>query len=314
MQFKSILIDSLRESLDRRIFWALLVVSGVILLAMAGIGFEKDRVTFLFGLAESSTGRYNPLSVLGQSRIVGLVVYVVLSALVGWLGLVLMIIATAGFFPSFMERGAIDVVLSKPLSRTRLFLYKYLGGLVFVTIQAGVFVVLSFLVMGVRWGVWVPGYLLSIPLLVLLFSYVYCVSVLVAVRTRSTVAAILISLGAWSVFALVHQAPAVFDQIPDLKKHTRLYQMVRVASWIPPKTGDVTYLAARWSGAGTSIDAMPSAFTAPATEADRKAMVDTEATEEAWMRKNPWTSIGSSLLFEAVVLAAAMWTFVRRDF
>jgi hypothetical protein len=208
--------------------------------------------------------------------------------ILGWIGIVLTVIATGNIFPAMLERGVIDVLLSKPISRPRLFFYKYLSSMVFVGFQGIVFVLLTFLVMGLRWGVWVPGYLLSVFFLVLLFSYVYCVSVFVGVFTRSTVAAILLSLGAWFAFAMVHQAPMIFDTFPELKERTALYRVVKAVSWIPPKTGDFDYLVAKWSNAGTSIDIIPiDAADMSAAEYER-----TKEIEEKDLTKNQIYSVG----------------------
>jgi len=313
LQLWAIIVDGFRESLDRKIFWVLIALSVLVALSMASIGFEEDRVTFFFGLFGHETDRFNPLTGLGRSTIVGIVVYLLLDALLGWVGLILMIIATAGAFPAFMQRGAIDVVLAKPLSRRWLFLYKYLSGLVFVFVQGAVFVGLTFLVMGLLWGIWAPGYLLAVPLLVLLFSYLYCVSVAVAIKTRSAVAAVLVTIGAWVAFALLHQGPQIFEHYPELKKHTLIYNSMRVGSWIPPKTGDFVYLTAKWAGAGTSMDVIPDEVAAQ-PDVDPDQLRRAEEIERQELEKSPVYSIGSSLLFEAVILLIAMRGFVRRDY
>jgi len=313
LQLWTIIVDGFRESLDRKIFWVLIGLSVLIALMMLSIGFESDRVTFCFGLFDAQSDHFNPLTGIGRSSIIGGVVYFLLSALVGWVGVVLMIIATAGAFPAFMQRGAIDVVLAKPISRPRLFFYKYVSGLVFVFVQGVFFVGLTFLVMGLRWGIWAPGYLLAALLLVLLFSYLYCVSVLVSVESRSAVAAVLVTISAWVVFAVVHQGPQIFELNPDLKQHTRLYAAVRVMSWIPPKTGDFEYLAAKWAGAGTSVDVLPKNL-AVQPGADPEQLRRAERVEQRELEKSPVYSIGSSLLFEAVILLLAMRAFVRHDY
>ncbi len=317
MQFWAVIVDSFRESLDRKIFWVLIALSCLIALVMLSVGFTGDKISFFFGLWETETEFYSPVTQMGPTRLVGAVVYFFLAALLGWIGIVLIIIATAGMFPEMMRLGAIDVVLSKPISRARLFLYKYISGMVFVAVQGAFFVVLTFLVMGLRWGVWRPGYLLSVPLLVLLFSYIFCVSVYVGVKTRSTVAAILLSIGAWALFAVVHQAPQVFETFPSLKEHAAVYHTIRVISWIPPKTGDFDYLAARAAGVGTSLDVVPMPGTGEGgamTELDRQQLAAARDVEERQLLKDPVASIGSSLLFEAVVVLMAMWSFVRRDY
>ncbi len=314
MQFWALMVDAFRESLDRKIFWVMAGFAVLVAGAMACIGFESDGVSFFFGVWNLETDHYNPLSDLGRSHVVGLVVYTLTYAFLGWIGVILMIIATAGMFPEFVERGAVEIVLSKPLSRPRLFLYKYFSGMVFVFVQASLFVGLTFLVMGVRWHVWVPGYLLSIPLLVLLFSYVYCVSVLVGVRTRSSVAAILLSIGAWVLYVCPVTAVQTFDQFPSLKKHEQLYRMMRVLSWIPPKTAEIPYLAANWAGAGTSLDAFPGMVIKTGSKNDRNQLDRARDLEERELRKNPFVSIGSSLCFEAVIVLLAMWSFSRKDY
>lgn len=315
MQFWTLVVDSFRESIDRKIFWVMVVLSLIAAATMACIGMENDRVTFLFGLWDIETNHYSPLSGLGRTHIASLVVYMLTYTLLGWIGVILMIIATAGMFPTMMQRGAIDVVLSKPIGRYRLFIYKYLASMVFVLIQASLFVGLTFLVMGFRWGVWLPGYLLSIPLLVLLFSYVYCVSVLVAVKTRSAVAATLLSIVAWVLYICPVTAVQTFEQFPSLQKHERVYRMLRMVSWIPPKTGEVAYLAAKWAGAGTSLDMFPSGMMQSRMQPHQYDQLDrAREMEKRELMKNPFISIGSSLCFEAVVVLLAMWNFARKDY
>lgn len=314
MQFWTLVVDSFRESLDRKIFWVMAGFSVLAAATMACIGMEADRVTILFGLWDIETDHYSPLSSLGRSHIASLVVYMLTYSLLGWIGTILMIIATAGMFPAMMRRGSIDVPLSKPLGRHRLFIYKYLSSMVFVLLQAAFFVVLIFLVMGIRWGVWLPGFLLSIPLLVLLFSYIYCVSVLVAVRTGSGVAATLLSIGAWVLYVCPVIAVQTFDQFPELKKHERVYRAVRAIAWIPPKTGEIPYLAAKWAGAGTSLDVVPASVIQGGTPNDIAQIENAREIEERELAKNPFVSIGTSLAFEAVVVLLAMWSFARKDY
>ena len=314
MQLWALIADSLRHALDRKLFWVLVVISALVALAMLCVGFEGDRVSLFFGLVEIDTGTYAPWTAVGRMRLMGVMVHGVMDVFLGWIGVTLVIIATAGLFPAMMESGTIDTVLSKPISRPKLFMYKYLASLLFVLLQSILFVGLTFLVMGFRWGLWVPGYLWSIPLMVVLFSYIYCVSVLVAVMTRSVVTSILLSLGAWVVFSVVTQAPELFEQFPSLQEHEAAYRAARVISWIPPKTSGVTFLAAKWARAGTSVDLIPESVMDTATESDRGALEGGRRWEEEQLETNAFYSLGSSLLFEALVLLVAMWKFSRMDF
>ena len=313
MQLWALIVDGLRESLDRKIFWVLVAITLVVVAAMCCIGFEEDGIVIMFGAAKLDTDAFNPTTQVGRTQIVGAMIYLVMDIVLGWIGVILMIVATAGMFPSMLQRGAIDVLLAKPLSRAKLFLYKYLAGLVFVFVQASLFIGLTFLVMGFRWHVWNFGYLMCVPLLVLLFSYLFCVSVFAAVRTGSTVAAVLISVGAWVMFAVISQAPDTFEVL-ELQDRPVLFTTARVMSWIPPKTGDLPILAARFAGAGPSTDLIPSEIAQAFPEADRQRMDAARQFERQKIAAPPIYSIGSSLLFEAVVLTLAMVSFTRKDY
>lgn len=317
MQFWALIVDSFRESLDRKIFWVMAVISVLIAAAMFCIGFEPGKIVILFGTWEVATDKFTIGGDIRPDRVATLTVTVIMELALGWQGIILAIIATAGFFPAFIERGSIDVLLSKPMPRWQIFLGKYFGSMVFVFVQALIFVILTFVVVGLRWGAWLPGYLWAIPLVVLLFSYIYCVSVWVAVHLRSTVAAVLISLGAWMMFAGVQTTVDAFEAYPRFQRYQTVYTAFRAARWIVPKTQDITYLAAKWSGAGTSDEVLP----VPAAEIpDNDYDSETEtierfsAVERRRMNMNPVHTIGSSLLFEALVVMLAMWKFSRTDY
>ena len=97
----------------------------------------------------------------------------------------------------------------------------------------------------------------SVFLLVILFSYIFCISVLVGVKTKSTAAAILMSLGAWFLFTAPFNTLQVIEKFPTLKEKRRVYQGIQIARWILPKTAEIPYIAANWAGAGTYIEALP---------------------------------------------------------
>ncbi len=121
-----------------------------------------------------------------------------------WIATILALISTAGIFPDLLSGGSIDLYLSKPIGRVRLFLTKYAAGLAFVFLQVLAFSFASFLLLGIRGGTWEPSVFLAVPVVVVFFSYLYCVSVLVGVMTRSTIAAILLTILFWLLILGVH--------------------------------------------------------------------------------------------------------------
>jgi hypothetical protein len=117
------------------------------------------------------------------------------------------------------------------------------------------------------------------------------------------------------VFAAPNSMLSLFDTMPHLQQdYASAHRAAKVAHWILPKTAEIPFLAARWSGAGTSIEALPEG----AIETDNQAEADqvrrANAMEKRMLKTDPLLSIGSSLAFEAGVVLLAMGVFVRKDF
>ncbi len=131
------------------------------------------------------------------NRPIGQVIIGVQDNIVNTLGasiiFVVSVILTAFFIPNMLRKGAVDLLIVKPISRWQILLYKYIGGCTFV------FLVISFTIFGVwavmwlRSGVMNSAFLLSIPILTFTFMVLYAVSMLISVLTRSAIAAIVIT-------------------------------------------------------------------------------------------------------------------------
>jgi ABC-type transport system involved in multi-copper enzyme maturation permease subunit len=112
-------------------------------------------------------------------------------------GVLLALLWTAGFLPTFLEPQAVTVLLAKPAPRWSLLLGKYLGVIGFVAVQAVLFVAGTWVGLGVGTGVWDGTYWFAVPLLVVNFAVFYAFSALLAVCTRSTVVSVFGTLLFW---------------------------------------------------------------------------------------------------------------------
>ena len=101
-------------------------------------------------------------------------------------GIFLSIFATANLVPSMLERGSIDLLVSKPLSRPLIFLGRYLGALAIVIFNITYLILGNWLILSLKTGFWYSPYLLSIPVVVATFAIMYALMSLVGVTTRST--------------------------------------------------------------------------------------------------------------------------------
>ena len=50
----------------------------------------------------------------------------------GTVALLISLIMTAFFIPNMLRKGSIDLLISKPIGRSQLLVYKYIGGLTFI--------------------------------------------------------------------------------------------------------------------------------------------------------------------------------------
>jgi ABC-type transport system involved in multi-copper enzyme maturation permease subunit len=114
-----------------------------------------------------------------------------------WVALLVSVVLTAFFIPNMMRKGAIDLLLSKPIMRPTLLIYKYIGGLTFVLVNTTIAVGGVWMVIGLRSGIWSNRFLLIIFGITFFFAILYAVSTLIAVLTRSAIVAILVTCAFW---------------------------------------------------------------------------------------------------------------------
>ena len=195
IQTLALLIDGYRELNAKRLFWIVLALSGLIVAVFAAVGIDNGTLTILWFHIPRVLG---PLGFLTPAAFYkALFVLFGVQTWLSWIAVILAVVSTAGIFPDFLAGGSVDLYLSKPISRVRLFATKYVTGLLFVALQVSVFSAACFLVLGIRGGSWVPSLFLAVPAIVLMFSYLFAVSTLLGVLTRSTVASMLLTLLFW---------------------------------------------------------------------------------------------------------------------
>lgn len=323
MQFRALIRDSFREAMDKKLFWIMIGTTILVAAAMACVGLSEGQVSLLFGWRVYDVPEFSPTSPGGRAFIGALLTKGIGDFYIGFVGIIIALVATCGVIPSLMERGAIDVVVSKPISRSALFLGKYLGSMVFVFIQATIFVVLTLLVAGLRWNYWSWAYLWCIPLIVILYSYIYAFTALFGVMTRNAMAAFLLSMLAWLMMFLPQATYETLDGAGAMgfDVEPKWVQTAKLAKSIVPNTTEITYIAGNLIGASNATDVAPETpkpsdgpNTTSSPDAFTINMKEAAESERRISNVNPWTSIGSSLAFEAVIVMIAMWKFSRREF
>lgn len=203
-----------------------------------GVETVRGQVTLAFGAIAVPLGRE-------RGDAIRFVQLVFAAGVAGTLGLLLALIWTAGFMPTFLDPAMASVLLAKPVPRWQLLLGKYLGVLTFVGFQIGLFVGLTWLALGVRTGIWDTAYWWCVPLLLLEFAVFYSFSVLLAVLTRNTVACVLGTLLFWAFAWGINYGHVMALALPEGQLPSATMALADVAYWIAPKPIDFSWILFR---------------------------------------------------------------------
>jgi ABC-type transport system involved in multi-copper enzyme maturation permease subunit len=161
--------------------------------------------------------------------------------------MIISIIVTAFFIPNMMRKGALDLLLSKPIHRTTLLVYKFIGGLTFMFLVTTFIVVGVWLVLGLRSGLWSPVFLLGIFTLTYQFALFYSLSVLAGVLTRSPIVSILVAVAFWGFLVLAGYGYNMYTMIekalpPGSEVPPAVSASVEAAHFILPHHKDLDVL------------------------------------------------------------------------
>jgi ABC-type transport system involved in multi-copper enzyme maturation permease subunit len=256
-----------------------------------GIETIRGRMTLAFGAISIPLGRE-------RGDAVHYLELLLAWGIAGVLGVLLALVWTAGFVPTFLEPSAASVLLAKPVARWRLLLGKYFGVLTFVGSQVALFVLLTWFALAVRTGVWDTAYLWCIPLLLLQFAIFYSVSVLIGVVTRSTVACVFGSLLFWALAWGINYGRVMTLALPESQGLSSFtLTLADAAYWICPKPIDAGLIMFN------ALDAQPHF---------EKPMVF--QVLESGQTFSPQLSILSSLVITGALLALSSYEFSATDY
>lgn len=202
MQTKALFIDAYRELNAKKLFWITMALNFVAVVVFASLGITAKGVTFWHWQFESlffNTGLISEeLFYKLQFTSWGAGFWL------SWVTTILALVSTAGIITDLISGGTIEPVLSKPIGRVRLFLTKYLTGLLFVALQILVFSLGCFVVLGIRGGAWEFGLFMALPIVLAFFSFLFSFCALVGLITRSTIASLLLTMLFWSMIFVVN--------------------------------------------------------------------------------------------------------------
>jgi len=265
--------DTFREALARKIFWGLFGLSLVMILFFLFI-LKIDIVEG--GVATVSLFGGTSNRTQDVDRIVRGVYGGIATFLYTW-GMFLSVFASSGLIASVLEPGRIELLVSKPVSRTHILLGRYAGNVLVVSCNV-IFLVLGiWTILGLKTGIWSGTFLISIATTIFIFAVLLGVVVLTGVLFESTALSTMVTV------ALMIMSPILAQ--------TGLMMRLLSSEWSRGIWRTLYYSLPKVYDMGKmTLDAIQS------------------RTFSGFM------PIWTSALFGAVMLSAALAVFSRRDF
>lgn len=264
--------DTFREAFARRIFWGF---AGCCTALLAFLIFIM-RIDVVAGALATVTlfGRAMP-----TTDVQGLVhqTQSVIAMAMYFFGIALSVFASAGLVASIFEPGRIELLLSKPVSRTRILLGRYAGNVLVVATNIVYLIAGSWVIFGIKTGVWGIGYLYSSLFTIFVFSVLLTVIVLTGVLWESAAIAIMTTFGLMVVTPILAQRAT----IERLLSSDWSRDVVTFLYYVLPKTSDISVMI-------------------------RHVILNEPI--------GSWMPVWSTALFGVVILAAGILRFRKRTF
>ena len=264
--------DTFREAFARKIFWGF---AGCCTALLAFLVFIM-RIDVVAGALATITifGRAMP-----TTDVQGLVQQTqsVIAMSMYFFGMALSVFASAGLVAAVFEPGRIELLLSKPVSRTQILLGRYIGNLAVVAANILYLTFGSWIIFGIKTGLWGGGYLLSSLFTIFVFGVLLALIVLIGVLWESAAVAIMATFGIMIVTPILAQRAT----IERLLSADWSRDLVTVFYYILPKTSDISVII--------------------------RHLILNEPVDS-------WMPVWSTALFGAAVLAAGILHFRRRSF
>ncbi len=233
MKLLAIIENTIRESIAKKTMIGFFAISNVILIIMLLIALfsDFDINVKLQGLEQFSNGA-SPLETLVRTM------EVMIANLLYMAAIFLSIFATASIMPNTLEKGAIDLLISKPVSRSTILAGKFIGGTLIVFFNVAYYILGMWLIISFRTGYWDGGFLLTVFPITFAFIVLYVFLLFIGVTTRSSALGIILAYGFLIILSPLLAKREVF--LYAISSSEAYRGIVDVLYYILPKPDDIS--------------------------------------------------------------------------
>lgn len=151
------------------------------------------------------------------------------------------LVSTASFIPSMLEKGTIDLLISKPVSRLNILFSKFLGAVLFMFLSMVFLLGSIWLILSAKSGYWDFRFLLAIPMITLAFAAMYSINIFTGLTTQSTIISILVNF--FLIFVLCPILSVREGLIFTFVQNSAVRFVFNFLYWIFPKPGEIKDIA-----------------------------------------------------------------------
>jgi len=161
-----------------------------------------------------------------------------------WVGTLLGLFSTAPILAGLLQRGQVDLLLSKPVSRTRFLVGHVLGVWSMAFLIIVYLLGMVWLVISLKTGIWNTHFFLTVMVVMCMFAVMYSVVTLLVVSTQSTALSLIVTYGLIFCSVILAFKESLVPQI------NRPWREVFLGFYhILPKFAEVTSIVAKLAGA-----------------------------------------------------------------
>lgn len=220
---------TIREALSKKIIVTFFAISTFVLLLFMTIFISLSVEDF------AKVSSQGDLSINFANEVLKGLKLIIVAPLFGG-GLFLSIFSASSFIPNMLEKGNIDILLAKPISRTEIILGKFLGGVIIVTLNIAYLIIGIWILIIAKFGIWDASILYSILTISFTFSVLYSLIILIGILTQSSIIAMIIS---YLIFFIISPILNARNSISIFITDKLVNQIIDIFYYIVPKTSEL---------------------------------------------------------------------------
>lgn len=224
----TVTLYTLREAFARKVFIAFFVVVMVALTGFALSAYFIDINNMTKGYPGSNESE-------ALKQVVSQIQLMIISPVYG-LGLLLAIFSSSSFIPVMLEKGNIDLLLSKPISRSQLLLGKYFGGILVVFLNISVLVIGIWIIILLKFSVVGFSLLFTIFTITFSFAVLYSIIIFFGILSGNSVPGMMLS---YLLFIIISPLLASRNVWFQLIQSDAAKKVISFFYYILPKTSEI---------------------------------------------------------------------------